>query len=120
GRIMVNDQTITELGFKVDPDIDEIRVDGRPIKKETHVYLLFHKPKGVISSVTDPKGRKTVVDFLKTVPERVYPVGRLDYDTEGLLLLSNDGEFAQLMTHPSHQIPKTYHVTLKGVPHGSV
>lgn len=120
GRVMVNEKTITELGVKVDPEVDDIRVDGRPIKKEEHIYLLFHKPKGVISSVTDPKGRKTVIDFLKAVPQRVYPVGRLDYDTEGLLLLSNDGEFAQLMTHPSHEISKTYHVTVKGVPHGDV
>ncbi len=118
GRVEVNDRKVTALGVKVDPDCDQIKVDGRPIRQEKEIYLLFNKPKGVISSVKDPEGRKVVVDYLKNIPQRVYPVGRLDYDTEGLLLLTNDGEFAHMLTHPKHHIPKTYHVTVRGVPHG--
>lgn len=120
GRVYVNGEPVTELGTKVNPQSDAITVDGRPILSEKKVYLIFHKPKGVITSVKDPGGRKTVMDFLKDVPERVYPVGRLDYETEGLLLLTNDGEFANKMTHPGFHVPKTYHATVKGVPHGSV
>lgn len=120
GRVEVNDQVITELGVKADPEVDVIKVNGKPIKQERKVYLLFHKPKGVITSVSDPKGRKTVADFMQKIPERVYPIGRLDYDTEGLLLLTNDGEFAQAMMHPASEIPKTYHVYVNGVPHGSI
>ncbi|CDN42798.1 Ribosomal large subunit pseudouridine synthase B [Paenibacillus sp. P22] len=89
---------------------------SHPKKK---VYLMLNKPKGVITSASDPKGRKIVSDFLPGIKERVYPVGRLDYDTEGLLLLTNDGEFANLLTHPSHHVPKTYLATVKGVPHGT-
>lgn len=119
GRVEVNDLKVTELGTKVDPRVDLIKVDGRAVKAQNHIYLLFNKPKGVITSVSDPKGRKVVTDFLKDVRERVYPVGRLDYDTEGLLLLTNDGEFANWLMHPRHQIPKTYLATVKGIPHGS-
>lgn len=118
GRVTVNGEVVRELGVKADPAVDEILVDGRPIRPESRVVILFHKPKGVISSVFDPRGRKVVTDFLHGVKERVYPVGRLDYDTEGLLLLTNDGELTQLLTHPKHQVPKTYHVTVKGVVHG--
>lgn len=82
--------------------------------------MLFNKPKGVITSASDPGGRKIVTDFLEDIKERIYPVGRLDYDTEGLLLLTNDGEFANLLTHPRHHVPRTYHATVKGVPHGSL
>ncbi|WP_166239277.1 pseudouridine synthase [Paenibacillus turpanensis] len=120
GKVQVNDETVTELGFKVDPAVDSIKVNGRPIAKEQHVYILLNKPKGVITSATDPGGRKTVLDYLHGVKERVYPVGRLDYDTEGLLLLTNDGEWAYMLTHPKHHVPKTYHATVKGMPHGSV
>lgn len=120
GRVAVNDKVVTELGFKVDPDSDVITVDGKPLKKERNVYILFHKPKGVISSVSDPEGRKVVTDYLHGVKERVYPVGRLDYDTEGLLLLSNDGEFTNIVTHPKYEIPKTYYATIRGVPHGNI
>ncbi|NBI30431.1 pseudouridine synthase [Chengkuizengella marina] len=119
GRVEVNEKIINTLGVKVNPDEDIIKVDGRPIKSESKIYVLFHKPKGVISSVKDPQGRQIVTDYLKKVKQRVYPVGRLDYDTEGLLLLTNDGEFSNLMTHPKHHIEKTYFVTVKGVPHGS-
>jgi 23S rRNA pseudouridine2605 synthase len=120
GRVQVNGEQVTELGTKVDPATDAIAVDGRPILSEKKVYLMFNKPKGCITSVTDPGGRKTVMDFMKDVKERVYPVGRLDYETEGLLILTNDGEFANKLTHPKFHVPKTYHATVKGVPHGSI
>lgn len=118
GRVMVNDKVVTKLGTKVDPAEDVILVDGKPIRQEEKVYLLFHKPKGVITSVKDPGGRSVVLDYLKGIKERVFPVGRLDYDTEGLLLLTNDGDFANLLLHPKHEILKTYHATVKGIPHG--
>ncbi|MNO25089.1 Ribosomal large subunit pseudouridine synthase B [compost metagenome] len=119
GKVQVNGETVTELGTKADPEVDEISVDGKPIGVEKKMYLVFNKPKGVITSASDPQGRKIVTDYLKGVTERLYPVGRLDYDTEGLLLLTNDGHFAHLLTHPKHHVPKTYHATVKGVPHGS-
>ncbi|AJY78015.1 pseudouridine synthase [Paenibacillus beijingensis] len=119
GQVEVNGQTVTELGTKADPSADIITVNGKPIRSEKKVYLMMNKPKGVITSATDPQGRKVVTDYLEGIKERVYPIGRLDYDTEGLLLLTNDGEFANLLTHPSHHVPKTYLATVKGVPHGS-
>ncbi|MNW50147.1 Ribosomal large subunit pseudouridine synthase B [compost metagenome] len=119
GKVQVNGETVTELGTKADPEVDEISVDGKPIGVEKKMYLVFNKPKGVITSASDPQGRKIVTDYLKGITERLYPVGRLDYDTEGLLLLTNDGHFAHLLTHPKHHVPKTYHATVKGVPHGS-
>lgn len=120
GRVQVNDEVVTTLGVKVDASKDVIIVDGRKIRQEKKVYVLFNKPKGVITSASDPGGRKIVTDFLEDIKERIYPVGRLDYDTEGLLLLTNDGEFANLLTHPRHHVPRTYHATVKGVPHGSL
>jgi 23S rRNA pseudouridine2605 synthase len=120
GRVMVNDEIITTLGVKVEATQDVIKVDGRTIRQQKKVYVLFNKPKGVITSASDPGGRKIVTDFLQDIKERIYPVGRLDYDTEGLLLLTNDGEFANLLTHPRHHVPRTYHATVKGVPHGSL
>ncbi|MDP4096682.1 rRNA pseudouridine synthase [Paenibacillus sp. P96] len=119
GKVEVNGETVKELGTKADPAQDIITVNGKPIKSEQKVYLMMNKPKGVITSASDPEGRKIVSDYLKGVKERVYPVGRLDYDTEGLLLLTNDGEFANLLTHPRHHVPKTYVATVKGVPHGT-
>ena len=119
GQVEVNGVTVTELGTKADPAQDIITVNGKPIRNEKKVYLMLNKPKGVITSAADPEGRKIVTDYLKGIKERVYPVGRLDYDTEGLLLLTNDGEFANLLTHPKHHVPKTYWATVKGVPHGS-
>ncbi len=120
GRVQVNGEVVTTLGVKVDPAQDQIKVDGRAINQQRKIYVLLNKPKGVITSATDPGGRKVVTDFLQGIEERVYPVGRLDYDTEGLLLLTNDGEFAHLLTHPKHHVPRTYQATVKGVPHGSV
>lgn len=118
GKVQVNGVIVTELGTKADPAADVITVNGKRVGAEQKLYLLFNKPKGVITSASDPKGRKIVTDYLKGIKERVYPVGRLDYDTEGLLLLTNDGEFAHLLTHPKHHVPKTYLATVKGVPHG--
>jgi 23S rRNA pseudouridine2605 synthase len=119
GVVEVNGEKVTTLGVKADPAADVITVNGKPIKGEKKLYLMMNKVKGVITSASDPKGRKIVTDYLPGIKERVYPVGRLDYDTEGLLLLTNDGEFANLLTHPKHHVPKTYHATVKGVPHGS-
>ncbi|NMO96936.1 pseudouridine synthase [Paenibacillus lemnae] len=119
GKVQVNGETVTALGTKADPDEDMITVMGKPIKNEKKVYVVLNKPKGVITSASDPEGRKIVSDYLKGVKERVYPIGRLDYDTEGLLLLTNDGEFANLLSHPKYHVPKTYLATVKGVPHGS-
>ncbi len=115
GKVKVNGKIITELGVKVSPN-DKVEVNGIPIEKEQPVYFLFYKPYGVISSVKDDKGRKVVTDFLPGVQERVYPVGRLDYDTSGLLLLTNDGEFANLLMHPRNEIDKVYVAKVKGIP----
>ncbi|OMP65893.1 pseudouridine synthase [Domibacillus epiphyticus] len=114
GKVTVNGKTITELGTKVGVN-DEVEVEGVPIERERKVYYLFYKPRGIISAVTDDKGRKTVTDFFPGVEERIFPVGRLDYDTSGLLLLTNDGEFANLMTHPRYEMDKTYIVKTEGI-----
>jgi len=119
GKVMVNGEVVTELGVKADPTVDVITVSGKPIKKEKKIYIMFNKPKGVITSVSDPQGRSVVTDYLKEIKERLYPVGRLDYDSEGLLLLTNDGDLAHKLTHPSHHVPKTYHATVERVPHGN-
>src|SRR3954463_11795711 len=101
GRVSVNGRTVTELGTKADPAVDEIKVDGRRIKVEhRRRYVLLHKPRGYITTRSDPEGRPTVMDLMKGVKEYVYPVGRLDYDSEGLLILTNDGELAARLTHP--------------------
>jgi 23S rRNA pseudouridine2605 synthase len=91
-------------------------VNGKPVKLERHVYLILNKPTGVITSLSDPQGRRVVTDLLKGIKERVYPVGRLDYDTSGLLLLTNDGELANRLAHPSYEIDKVYRAWVKGVP----
>jgi 23S rRNA pseudouridine2605 synthase len=115
GRITVNGKIAT-LGMKADPAKDHIKVDRKLlVKPEPKVYLLLNKPKSVVTSLYDPEGRATVKDFLKKIKYRVYPVGRLDYDSEGLLLMTNDGDFANAILHPSKKIPKTYLVKVKGV-----
>ena len=114
GRVKVNGKVVKELGTKVGPDAF-IMVDGHPIQRERKTYLLFYKPRGVVTTMKDPEGRKTIADYVKDIPQRVYPVGRLDYNTEGLLLLTNDGELAQAMTHPSHEVNKVYEVTVPGI-----
>ena len=120
GLVSVNGQTVTELGTKADPLVDHIKVNGRVIgTAERHVYLLLHKPKGYVTTVTDPEGRPTVLDLVRGVKARVYPVGRLDYLSEGLLLLTNDGELAQKLTHASSHVPKTYLVKVGGKPSDS-
>ncbi len=116
GRVQVNGKVVTELGAKVDPERDSILVDGKPIQREKHVYILLYKPTGVITSLHDPQGRKVVTDLLHGVRERVYPIGRLDYDTSGLLLLTNDGDFANQVAHPSYEIDKVYRAWVKGIP----
>lgn len=114
GHVKVNGKVVKELGTKVTAN-DEIKVDEVPISKETLVYYLLYKPRGVITAVSDDKHRKTVVDLLKEVPERIYPVGRLDYDTSGLLLLTNDGELDNHLTHPKYEVEKTYVAKVKGI-----
>ncbi|MFZ5907622.1 MAG: pseudouridine synthase [Nitrospirota bacterium] len=116
GRVTVNGQIAT-LGTKADAAKDHIKLDGKLlIRPEPTVYLIFHKPKGVVTTLHDPEGRPTVKDFLKKIKYRVFPVGRLDYDSEGLLLLTNDGDFAHLLLHPSKKVYKTYLVKVKGEP----
>jgi len=115
GRIRVNGLVVTEPGTKADPERDEIRVDGRLVSLEAErIYLMLHKPQGYVTTLSDPQGRPIVTDLLNGVMERVYPVGRLDYDSEGLLILTNDGEFAQRLQHPRYRIPKTYRVKVEG------
>jgi pseudouridine synthase len=117
GRVTVNGKVVTELGTRADPGRDHIKVDGKLITRpETHRYILLYKPREVTSTVNDPQGRKTVVDLVKGVRERIYPVGRLDYQSEGLLLLTNDGDLAYKVSHPKHGSVKVYHVKVRGVP----
>lgn len=111
GRIEVNDKIIMELGFQIDPDNDVVTVDGEKIKRKKLVYYVLNKPKGFITSTDDEKGRKTVVELIKT-KERVFPVGRLDYNTTGVLVITNDGEFCNLLTHPSNHVPREYKAKL--------
>jgi 23S rRNA pseudouridine2605 synthase len=119
GRVRVDGQVVTLLGVKVSPGNHQIEVDGRPISShESKVYYLFNKPPGVLSTLRDPQGRPTLQDFLSRarIRERVFPVGRLDWDAEGLVLLTNDGALAQGLQHPKFQVPKTYRVKIQGVP----
>ncbi|MEW8977451.1 MAG: pseudouridine synthase [Symbiobacterium sp.] len=118
GRVTVNGRVVTELGTKVVPGRDVIEVDGRPLgAPEEKVYVLVNKPKGYVTTLFDPQGRPKVIDLLDDqVAERVYPVGRLDYDTEGLVLLTNDGDLANALMHPAKQVKKTYIAKVRGVP----
>jgi len=117
GRVSVNGQIVTELGSKADPERDHIKINGRLLgAPQRQVYLLLHKPKGYVTTVTDPEGRPTVLDLVRDISSRVYPVGRLDYSSEGLLLLTNDGELAQRLTHAASHVPKTYLVKVSGQP----
>ena len=116
GRVRVNGTVITELGYKVDPERDRIEVDGKRIPPPPpRVYYLLYKPCGVITSLSDPQGRPTVRDLLRRVRLRVFPVGRLDRDAEGLLLLTNDGELAARLLHPRYRVPRVYQVKVRGV-----
>ena len=117
GRVSVNGVTVRELGTKADPAHDDIRVDGRRVKvAEHHRYLLLNKPRGYVTTRSDPQKRPTVIDLLRGVREYVYPVGRLDFDSEGLLLLTNDGDLAARLTHPRHGVPRVYEARVLGVP----
>ena len=113
GKVRVNGVVVRELGTKVDLDKDMILVDGKRLEAEKKRYFLFNKPKGVITTASDDQGRETVMDYFKKVPERIYPVGRLDQNTEGLLLMTNDGELANILMHPSKLVDKTYEVKIK-------
>ncbi|MFC4410998.1 pseudouridine synthase [Chungangia koreensis] len=115
GKVKVNGKVVTELGTKVSSS-DTVEVEGVKLEKEQKVYYLLYKPRGIISAVTDDKGRKTVADLFPHVEERLFPVGRLDYETSGLLLMTNDGEFSYLMTQPKFKIDKTYIAKVKGIP----
>jgi pseudouridine synthase len=115
GEIKVNGQLVTEMGTQVEPGTDIIEYQGRTIGRvPMMIYVLLYKPAGFICSVNDPQGRPTVLNLLKDIGERIYPVGRLDFDTSGLLLLSNDGEFTNLMIHPRYKITKTYEARVNG------
>ena len=117
GRVTVNGKVVTELGTKADSATDAIAVDGKLLEPpQRFVYLLLNKPKGYVTTVSDPEGRPTVMDLLGDLRERVYPVGRLDYASEGLLLLTNDGTLAQQLTKAASHVPKTYHVKISGKP----
>jgi len=119
GRVSVNGRTVTELGTKADPATDDIRVDGRRVKRRARDrYILLNKPRGYITSRSDPQRRPTVLDLLEKggVRDYVYPVGRLDYDSEGLLLLTSDGGLAERLTHPRHEVEREYEVQVRGVP----
>lgn len=116
GLVKVNGKIVTEMGYKVDISIDEVMYEGEVVTPEVeHVYIMLNKPEGVITSSKDQFDRETVLDFVKT-DYRIYPVGRLDYDTSGMILLTNDGEFANQMMHPNYKVPKTYHALVEGSP----
>ena len=116
GRVTVNGVP-AELGQKADPEVDEIRIDGRLLpRREQSVYIMLHKPRGYVTTMHDEQGRKSVAELVRSVGVRVYPVGRLDLDSEGLLLRTNDGETANAVMHPSHAVNKVYHVTVSGAP----
>jgi len=117
-QVRVNNSVVTKLGTKVDPQKDIVEVKGKLIKykeKKQYSYILLNKPKGYLTSLSDPFGRPTVLDLLKGVKERVYPVGRLDFNSEGILILTNDGELAYALTHPAKEVEKVYIVKVKGI-----
>ena len=117
GRVTLNGQTVREMGTKADPASDDVRVDGRRVKSVQRLrYILLNKPAGYVTTRSDPQKRPTVIDLLRGVREYVYPVGRLDYDAEGLLLLTNDGDLAARLTHPRHGIERTYEARVAGMP----
>ncbi len=115
GHVSVNGRTVTELGSKADLTVDEVKVDGQRLKQpQHHIYYAFHKPRNVVTTVADPEHRTTVMHYFKGMRERIYPVGRLDYASEGLLLLTNDGDFANKISSPSGHVAKTYLVKVNG------
>lgn len=114
GRVRVNGRIISELGARANPVRDRVEVDGKRLVAERPVYFLMHKPRGVVTTLDDPEGRKSIKDLLRTVPERVFPVGRLDFQTSGALLLTNDGAMTQALLHPTRRVPKVYHAKVEG------
>ncbi|WP_066640006.1 pseudouridine synthase [Desulfolucanica intricata] len=117
GAVRVNGRLVTQPGTKVNAMQDRIQVHGKTINQtKKKIYILMYKPRGYVTTLHDPQNRKTIADLLNNIKERVYPVGRLDYDSEGLLLVTNDGELTHALTHPSHEVKKTYLVTVSGVP----
>lgn len=116
GRVEVDGKVITELGYKADPAAATITFDGVPISHETKIYILLNKPTGYVTTLSDPQGRPIVTDLLPGIKERVFPVGRLDFDTEGALILTNDGRLSQFIQHPSYEVNKTYVATVRGRP----
>jgi 23S rRNA pseudouridine2605 synthase len=116
-RVTLNGEVVTELGTKADPDRDKIFIDGAPLPgRERFLYFALYKPKGYVTTISDPQGRPTVMDLMRDIPERVYPVGRLDYASEGLLLMTNDGALAQKLTKAGSHVSKTYLVKVSGKP----
>lgn len=120
GRVRVNGRVVRQLGARVDPLHDRVEFDGRKVRLENKAYVILYKPRGYVTTADDPQGRRKVTDLVADLPQRLFPVGRLDYDAEGLLLLTNDGELAHRLTHPRFNIPKTYLVTLDGIPRPDV
>jgi len=114
GKVRVNGQVVTELGVKIDPERDRVQVEGRRVRPVTPVVVMVHKPSGYVSTTKDPQGRRVVTDLAPKQYGRLYPVGRLDYDATGLMLLTNDGALAQRLMHPRYQVPRTYRVTVAG------
>jgi 23S rRNA pseudouridine2605 synthase len=108
GKVRVNGEVVSELGARADADRDRIEVEGRVIGREEHVYFMVHKPRGMVTTLSDPEGRPALAELLREIEQRVYPVGRLDFHTSGALLLTNDGDLAQALLHPSKEVPKTY------------
>lgn len=118
GRVTVNGRAVSDLGLKADPEKDHVKVDGKLLRppEQTKSYYIFNKPRNVVSTMSDPEGRPCVGDLVKALRKSLFPVGRLDFDAEGLMILTNDGDLAQKLTHPSNRIPRTYLVKVKGVP----
>lgn len=117
GRVKVNNKVITEMGVKINPKKDVIKVDNKIIyEEENMIYIMLNKPKGYVTTLKDEKGRKIVIDLIENIKERIFPVGRLDSDTTGLLLLTNDGDLTYKLTHPSNEIPKRYMALVEGIP----
>jgi len=114
GRVTVNGHVVSNVRRGIDPETDEIRLDGNRVQPETKVYIMLNKPTGYLTTMKDPHGRKTISELVRDVPQRVVPVGRLDKDTKGLLLMTNDGEVTYCLTHPKFELKKTYHAIVEG------
>lgn len=116
GRVAVDGRIVTELGTRIDPQKSTITFDGKPLVREKIIYIMLNKPAGYVTTLSDPQGRPIVTDLLHNIPQRVFPVGRLDYETEGALILTNDGNLGQYIQHPRYEVNKTYVATVSGKP----